>query len=120
MATNMNEAIARLRMKQLDRYDRHIMWLHKHPDCIEESWNRWDPLFARAGSIPRGISGDETCGCLTQVRAGEYGYKAQTPELTRAIRADHRIPKRVGDIRLDRLDPLREWQRRLDEIYPGR
>jgi hypothetical protein len=73
---------------------------------------------------------EQNCGCLIQVRWNE-GMVAATPSLTRAIRADNRIPEDIEAIsndwdslpvkaRIALLQPFAEWQRRLDIEIRGK
>jgi len=119
-----------------DKYDQAIDWLVEHADdtptsgddcMIDEAWS--DPLEHVAGCLfqfcnPTGgndeeLPGGEMCGCLTMIRGG--CGSAWTPELTREIEADLRLPDGLGEFSLLRGDELRaalqpfaEWQRRLD------
>lgn len=96
-----------------DVYDREIERLTDRcnrsgdSEPIYDAWNTVSPLFALCSSDPEGC-----CGCLTQVRAFEFG--AETDELTAAIRADNRIPDNPRAIGVLDLPVFAEWQRRLD------
>lgn len=102
----------------MDKYDKAIALLTKRVgagevDAIHKAWiapfeNRAGCLFAFTGRDPR----DRTCGCLTQVSKGMAD--AATPELTRAIFTDGRIPMYPDEITLADLPVFAEWQRRLD------
>ncbi len=94
-----------------DKYDEEIAKLtelcHKqgNNDPIVNHWNQWTPLFQCVG--------DGNCGCLTQVKKD---YKeAATINLTKAIRADPRIPREPEYITIDDLPVFAEWQRRIDK-----
>ncbi len=104
-----------------DKYDEAIAYLTEHPDEIVNEW--WNGsatgsnegqagcLFNRAGDE---LADGRWCGCLTQVR-GE-NLPAATPELTAAIRADHRIPADENHITVDHLEVFAEWQRKIDAM----
>lgn len=57
---------------------------------------------------------DNYCqACLTMIRGSHY--LATTPELTRAIKGDSRIPFHYNSVEPDNLQVFKEWQRRLDK-----
>jgi len=98
----------------LDRYDQAISYFSQHPHEIMAAWK--SPHKHVAGCLFQKAtkSGFGHCrGCLTEVRRW-VGMPAETPELTKAIRADHRIPTNPDDISVDKLDVFAEWQRRID------
>jgi len=122
-------------MKKPDSYDHAIQkLLDKHREtghiALEMAWNF--PLTAPGGCLfgfcskNRGTESESAsnsileCGCLTQVRHGEYS--AETQKLTDAIRGDKRIPHNPvaceedyqGDLK-PILEVFAEWQRRLDK-----
>lgn len=101
--------------RKRDKYDREITVLKARPELISSHWQSCNGLFAVCGKeIPGQILLDKNgsvCGCLTEVRSG---CPAQTPELTKAIRADKRIPLRSRDIKAKHLPVFAMWQRRLD------
>ncbi len=53
------------------------------------------------------------CGCLTQIHDDPDRYGAWTPELTKEIVADDRIPTQPG-ITPENLPVFAEWQRKVD------
>lgn len=99
----------------MDKYDKAIAYLTENPHQIFESWQWGGSLFLRTGNPrPRTCDSDLVVGCLTQIRA-DVGYCTPTPELTKAIRNDDRIPKRPEQITVGNLPLFAEWQRRLDK-----
>lgn len=104
----------------MDRYDKAIANLTERvnageADAIQDAWGfpGTDPagcLFESTGRNPR--DSEDVCGCLTQVRRGDYD--GPTPELTALIRADARIPCGSKQITLADLPVFAEWQRKLD------
>jgi hypothetical protein len=100
-----------------DKYDDAIAYLTNHSHEIQEAWLSTNSHIAgclfnfatQTGYYKAGCG----CGCLTSIRRTEYN-SAATPELTKAIRADERIPKRFTDIKLSDLPVFAEWQRRID------
>jgi hypothetical protein len=95
-----------------DKYDEQIERLTKNPARIKDEWSDAIGIFDYAERSYGPWSDD--CGCLTMIRSGG-GYRAQTEELTKAIRADKRIPKRDADIKPEHLPVFAEWQRRIDK-----
>jgi hypothetical protein len=98
-----------------DRYDKAVAYLTKHPDEIIHAWRNpeGEPggrLFQFVGTTD---GYGESCGCLTEVKDGIR--RAQTPALTKAIRADIRIPKGPQWLTAKDLPVFAEWQRRLDK-----
>lgn len=103
-----------------DKYDEQIAELladdpydREFRDRVRTLWQRGEGLFAFAYNPE---TRDEPCwkyGCLTMIHDGPE-YKAQTPELTEAIRADGRIPDDPDEIEPEHLPVFAEWQRRLD------
>lgn len=105
-----------------DKYDRAIAYLTQHPHEIVKAWG--EPFHHPAGCLFGYVMQANTresfelarrspCGCLTQVKSG---YRcAQTYALTKAIRADTRIPKWPQWITVDDLPVFAEWQRKLDK-----
>lgn len=90
-----------------DKYDKQIAYLTEHPEKIFLYWVGGKGLFAFAGPIS-----DPTIGCLTMIRGS--GDVALTPELTKAIQSDERIPYGEEGITIESLPVFAEWQRRLD------
>jgi hypothetical protein len=98
-----------------DKYDKAVAYLTKHPYEILHAWQHPEDapggcLFLFAGETD---GYGERCGCLTQV--ADKNSRAQTPALTKAIRADARIPKGPQWITAKDLPVFAEWQRRLDK-----
>lgn len=115
----------------MDKYDAAIKYLADNPHEIEIAWRSPSKhiagcLFAFAITIDTGVraTGALAYGCLTQIRlhAG-YGVTAPTvklaDELTRAIKADQRIPLHPHNIMPDNLPVFAEWQRKLDMVLRG-
>jgi hypothetical protein len=102
----------------MDKYDKAIEHLTKHPKGIEEAWMNPDTcpsgcLFTFCATTSRTLNEqDNVCGCLTQVRGGIY--PAETEALTQLIRADDRIPDSIGRVTVESLPVFAEWQRKLD------
>ncbi len=109
-----------------DRFDKAVDWLTKNPDLIEDIW--------RHGHLPAGTFGIrhkqghrmaaclfrkcgdrsfKATGCLTQIR--DNCGVAGTSALTKAIRADERIPTEGEDITVEMLPMFAKWQRRIDK-----
>ena len=95
----------------MDKYDRAIKHLTENPDEIFKAWG--SPEMHVAGCLFQfcGDSRHDDIGCLTMVRGGAF---AATEELTKAIRADDRIPEDETLIGVEHLPVFAEWQRRLD------
>lgn len=108
-----------------DKYDNAIAFLKVHPDQIADAWGDRDHaagcLFDFASPdpqddmAPQWATDAEFCGCLTTIRMAPHAEVAWTPELTKAIAADKRIPESSRDIRVSHLGVFAEWQRRLDK-----
>jgi hypothetical protein len=98
-----------------DQYDKAVAYLTKHPDKIIYAWENPDgELGGRLFQFMGTTDGyGESCGCLTQVKSGIR--RAKTPALTKAIRADARIPEGPQWITVNDLPVFAEWQRRLDK-----
>lgn len=72
-------------------------------------------LFKHAspsGECEPSRDGKYACGCLTQIRFGRF--VAYTPALTKAIRADKRIPD-VHQLKPKHARLFAMWQRRIDK-----
>jgi len=97
-----------------DIYDKEIEFLTKNPHAIEHHWLTATPLFEFAYN-PTTCSGSDCyrVGCLTQIR-GDLQKTAQTPELTKQIKEDTRIPQVRSEITVNNLSVFAEWQRKLD------
>lgn len=100
----------------MDKYDKQIARLTANHTLIKEQWLDGIGLFAfctpsgKWDYRPDGCC----CGCLTMVRA-DPERMAWTDQLTRAIRADRRLPKDVVDITVKHLPVFAAWQRRLEK-----
>lgn len=110
-----------------DIYDEAIAYLTSDPDRFQDrvglAWN-WSNLERPGSVLFRYCSGngqpmhhDILCGCLTQVK---NGLNAATEELTNLIRADPRIPDDVDNITPESLPVFAEYQRMMDNMFPGR
>lgn len=111
----------------MDKYDEAIKYLTKFPKRIHAAWfappGRPRSQVRKAHCLfqyvtPNGKYEDSEgktyrCGCLTQIRAG--GRKGFTPNLTKDILEDERIPTGPCDITLSNLPVFAEWHRRLDK-----
>jgi hypothetical protein len=108
-------------MKIEDKYDRAIEYLTAHPEDIFHAWASAPVHEDETDPDIRGVEDmrclfaatSEGCGCLTQIRCGLLG---PTPEITEAIRADHRIPYDEREITVDDLPVFAEWQRKIDAL----
>lgn len=101
-----------------DKYDEAISYLTENPDQIQNSWNAPHSYFAGClfMYVSKDTSSYDDIGCLTTIRRNDgFGRVACTRELTEAIRADERIPKKVNDIKVEHLSVFAEWQRRIDK-----
>lgn len=100
-----------------DKYDLAIDYLTEHPDEIYDSWNDGIVTYNNPHPVSSCLFGSTgalyACGCLTQVKSGRF--PANNDELTRAIRADERIPEDAHYITINNLPVFAEWQRRLDK-----
>ena len=108
-----------------DRYDRAVDFLTKYPEQIEECWGRANSYVDEFGEDALGIEahkiagclfencGEGATGCLTQISV-DYGLVAATPEMTKAIREDDRIPRHGSWIAVEDLPVFAEWRRRID------
>jgi hypothetical protein len=100
-----------------DRYAVAVAYLTQHPSEIHAAWSH--PSCHVAGALFRMASRRESwsppsnIGCLTMIRS-DRKYRAQTLELTDAIRLDTRIPCSSRDVTVNDLPVFAEWQRRLD------
>ncbi len=110
-----------------DRFDKAVKHLTKRPELIAETWNRAyaTELGQRAFTTAEraahaasaclflncGNKGFPATGCLTQVCHNHQ--KAGTPELTKAIRADKKIPRNGDAIKVGDLQLFADWQRRI-------
>lgn len=100
---------------QPDKYDEQVKYLTRYPRCIYRAWMAGRCLFAcvsPGGFVFGGHAG--FVGCLTQIKCGSA--EACTKELTKAIRADDRIPCSPHDIAVGHLPILAEWRRRIDRV----
>ena len=111
-------------MRKRDKYDEAIEYFNTNDnlDGIVNAWNFPEVsgpgcLFQYCGDHSTTITPSkdpkDSYGCLTMIRKGN-NYVAYTPKLTKAIRADKRIPKEPEDIELKHLPVFAEWQRKLD------
>lgn len=96
-----------------DRYDEDIEAIltagEDRKELVLNFWSSASALFDFAG--PTTVY----CGCLTQVRSGEY--PAVTPMLTELIRADERLPIEVdGSEDEATLNVFAQWQRAIDAM----
>jgi len=107
--------------KKKDKYDRAIEYLRKHPDQIESAWAyggniRAHCLFkyvtptGRPGVCKDGV---RSCGCLTTIKSDDF--VAFTPQLTKLILKDRRIPNNIDRVGVSDLPVFAEWQRRIDK-----
>jgi len=101
-----------------DKYDEEVAYLTEFSGYIHHAWNAANPLFGFVSMTGDEWTGDQQCGCLTQIRVGDK--EAWLPELTKEIRADERIPTDAHDITVEDLPVFAEWQRKLDEIREER
>lgn len=118
-------------MNNRDLYDEGIAYLTQHPDKIRDAWGEVGGTSCGQRGIPLGAralfqfcgSQNRNSGCLTQVRSG--GFSAQDPPgmppefLEDAIVADTSLPMEPEDIEVRHLERFAEWQRYLDELFPG-
>lgn len=108
--------------KTKDKYDEAVEYLTEHPEEILQAWYlpSGAPEPDHIGHCLFGIvatheSIGSHCGCLTQIAACGHYPEAETPELTKAIRADMRIPKKGSLVTVEDLPVFAEWQRRIDK-----
>lgn len=99
--------------EQQDIYDQEIQYLTEHPEEISHHWVSWSPLFAECGE-----RGDQSCGCLTQVKNGNG--VAANDALTSKILADERIPTGQSLVRIEHLPVFAEYQRLFDKMFQRR
>jgi hypothetical protein len=95
-----------------DKYDDAVEYLTAHPSDIRRAWDY--PHSHSAGCLFLQTGSGCTNGCLTQIRAN-LEYRAPKNSITKAIRADARIPMNPADIDVGSLPVFAEWQRRLDK-----
>lgn len=110
------KAVVRKRKQKPDKYDKAIAYLTENPGAIYNSWeNAYNSLATPASCLFKSTKPGDCgeFGCLTQVKIGDL--PAITPAITKAIRADRRIPKSGSAITLEHLPVFAEWQRRLDK-----
>lgn len=104
----------------MDRYDEAVAYLTEHPDKIQATWaspflhvHTGGALFQTAADTKRDTA---ICyGCLTQIRQLPHFYRSQTPNLTKAILDDDRLPTNEKEITVAHLPIFAEWQRKIDE-----
>jgi len=104
-----------------------VAYLTEHPQEIQNSWRnpyreKCGVLFRFAHPTPIVTSEDRNtksgrghCGCLTQIR--RRIYSAYTPELTKAIRADKRLPRSPDAVTAEDLPFFQEWMLKLAVIF---
>src|SRR5512146_502339 len=100
----------------MDAYDEMVAYLTERPGEIVTAWRVWlehpcAPLFEPVVHPESPFERAKNCGCLTEIRSG---LRAQTDDLTAAIRADIRIPLSPKEITPDHLPIFAGWQRRID------
>lgn len=116
-------------VRELDKYDEAIEWLLDQDDVGHAIYEAWDTPHMSEGGILFQFatpSGEQSiapwqpvqCGCLTQVRSQDR-FVAWTPELTKTIQNDLRIPVDETGITEENLEVFAEWQRRLDREIRG-
>lgn len=105
-------------------YDEAVEYLTRNPDEIMPAWFRpavhlAGRLFYFAGTHGRGqVRPDgQSCGCLTMIR-GDNSV-AWTDAITKAIRADDRLPERSCGFQPHHLPAFRDWQTYLDSAIRG-
>lgn len=126
-----------------DKYDQAIAYLTDFPNEIEQAWAQPADhpagcLFQQASRINLSTGNFEKqhpveagehvicIGCLTQIRRDakdilpvinyvNIPYCAITPDLTKEIALDTRIPDSPDRVGLEHLPVFAEWQRRLDK-----
>jgi hypothetical protein len=100
----------------MDAYQQAVEFLTENPKNILGAWSKPDE---RPGGCLFRIAADsdhdwmDCYGCLTGIR--NIGNKAQTAELTQAIRNDSRIPG-FADLAPEHLPVCAGWQRRIDHL----
>lgn len=108
---HIDELVGRGWVAPADGYAKQIAYLRWQTSAVVYwHWERGIGIFRFAARntemVPR-------CGCLTMIRCFA-GINAETEELTKAIRADHRLPKSFQDMAPCHYPVMAEWQRRLD------
>lgn len=107
-----------------DEYDDHMDELRANNSIIQD-WDEVKPLFRVLGperNSPSRVKGvREFCspwlyGCPTQIKSQPARFCAITPELTKKILEDRRIPCSKEQITLESLPAFAEYQRAVDEI----
>lgn len=112
--------------KKIDKYDRAIAYLTKHPHLITRAWYLPAPddrsrlaaahcLFADM----RRRASDQGFGCLTQIRVDPNFYRGPRGLHTKIAR-DKGIPKSAEGIRPKHLQRFAYWQRLIDELAERR
>jgi len=103
----------------MDKYDKAIAYLEGCNGSFESEVDRaWSTPFDHPAGclfsiVAKDYYGKHDTGCLTMIRRTE-DFRAETDELTEAIRTDERIPTSAMDITHESLPVFAEWQRRLD------
>lgn len=108
-----------------DKYTKAVQYLRENPQEIFSAWvnganpqalersglknNPGSVLFQPAGNCKE----DASIGCLTMIRIANGKYRAVTPELTLAIRADTKLPSIPSHITVDHLPVFAKWMRKL-------
>ena len=121
-----------------DKYDEAVEYLTANPEFIKTAWgtalcDREDldhadglteeqrkETYDKASCLFKNCGTSFSPGCLTQVahdgRDIRFCRKAETPELTEAIRLDKdRIPEDGDSIEVKDLQVFAEWRRRIDK-----
>jgi hypothetical protein len=100
----------------MDDYDRQIEHLLQHPLETTKQWLSGKGVFRFATVSGTNIREGTDCGCLTMIRDRPKVFRAPTPELTRKIYEDERLPTNVDEATTrQQLEVMAEWQRRLDK-----
>ena len=118
------ESVERIDLRP-DIYDEAIDALIESDDFDAAAAKAWMHPFREPGGVLFTYASEDgradaaapmCCGCLTQVRRGSDGAQAFHDEIC----ADSRIPKGPEDITVVSLEAFAEWQRKLDNHFPGR
>lgn len=101
-----------------DKYDKAVAYLTERPNEIVDCW--MNVISSPAGCLfqyatPDGGTDGFNLGCLTTIRNKSLNREAWTPKLTKAIRADKRIPDDPKKVTVAHLKHFARWQRRLDK-----
>lgn len=108
------------------KYDSQIARLTHNPSLIEHDWCAGEGIFEVIGKSYKAGGEEIVSGCLTQIRSDVSPIvhhaiikgKANN-ELTKKIRGDERIPKKLAEIKPEHLSVFKEYRILIDRMEAG-